>query len=311
MIRKVMKKEEILFKDLKLYVDLFYYFDDINNKYFLDQELENENNRSIINEYKKRLGLLTDIGIKKIRSKYNLCQKEFSIILGLNESDIEKYEAYEIQDKNINEIIIKASNPDDLLSFAKANKDLYLKHYNEELYNSLIIRINNIINDNPIFSGYNKYNEIKLLEIINMLSKRINNLNLIKLKVLLFYIDFISYKEINSSITGLKYIHDFNGISPLNFDEILRMNIIPIKEKYYEESDCYDYYIGKLNIIYSFNDNEVNIIDKVINRFINFNTKQMVDYIKSEYAYKDTRRNEIIKYNYAKYMNLWDGKGER
>ena len=46
------------------------------------------------------------------------------------------------------------------------------------------------------------------------------------------------------------------------------------------------------------------ILDRVINKFKDFNTKDIVEYMHDEIAYKETRDGEIIPFCFAKNISL-------
>ena len=80
-----------------------------------------------------------------------------------------------------------------------------------------------------------------------------------------------------------------------------------MQEEIIEKEDyfmCYhissnDNYRGK-----KLNSKEKNICDRVINKFKNFNTKDLVDYMHKEKAYVDTNLNDVIDFSYAKFINI-------
>ena len=49
---------------------------------------------------------------------------------------------------------------------------------------------------------------------------------------------------------------------------------------------------------------EKEICNRVINKFKNFTTKELVDYMHKEKAYIDTKPNEVIDFSYAKFVEI-------
>ena len=125
---------------------------------------------------------------------------------------------------------------------------------------------------------------------------------------LLWYSDMLNYKENNKSITGLVYTHQRLGALPISGDEVVKLKSIHVIE---EENTLQN----DINIIYHILPNkeyktkklseiERNVVDKVIEKFKRFNTNMIVDYMHKEKAYLETKTNQIIDYNFAKYINI-------
>lgn len=68
------------------------------NDEVFNEEIEEQNDLIVFDEYRKISGLLTTEEIKSIRSKYNLSQQNFGEILGFGAKTINRYENGSIQD---------------------------------------------------------------------------------------------------------------------------------------------------------------------------------------------------------------------
>ncbi|VEU81329.1 type II TA system antitoxin MqsA family protein [Haploplasma axanthum] len=76
------------------------------NELIYDKKNEVNNDIIVYDEYRKIKGLLTSEEIRKIRSKYNISQKEMSQLLGFGEKTVTRYENGYIQDKS-NDILMR------------------------------------------------------------------------------------------------------------------------------------------------------------------------------------------------------------
>lgn len=292
---------------------------------FVTAKLMDENLLKARDAYRKNKGLLTSKDIKDIRKKYNLTQADFSHLLGLGEITITRYESKLIQDETYDRIIrLIGENALSALQYLKQNKEKFEKSkYNQIKENiKTIVKVDtyNYLNkqeiyakyiqyeDESILNGFTKINIEKLNSVLKYISEKINNLYKVKLMKLLWYIDFEYYKTYNRSITGLVYLHERMGALPIGFDEIIKLPSIKVDEqlKEYdgEYKSCYhilpneDYKTDKLS------KNEMEIIDKIIEKFYSFNTNEIVAYMHKEKAYIDTTQSQIIDYSFAKYINL-------
>lgn len=79
--------------------------DEITNEEIYDPKLEQENDVTLYNEYRKVKGLLSSEKIKEIRLKLGVSQVIFAKVLGLGDKTIARYENGSIQDMAPNNLI--------------------------------------------------------------------------------------------------------------------------------------------------------------------------------------------------------------
>lgn len=300
------------------------------NKYtekntFETEKIWNENLINSYDAYREKENLLTSKEIKLIRKKYEITQLEMAQLLGLGEITITRYETKQIQDE-AHDKIMKLIDENALiaLEYLEKNKENFKNKERFDIIENNIKRIIvketlNYLNKQEIEAKYvdyskeniengNKILDINKIEsIINYIAQNYSNLYKVKLMKLLWYIDCISYKEDNKSLTGLVYTHQKMGALPVAYDEILKLPSIEVKEEVIEKEDyfiCYHIYSNSNYRGKKLNAKEKNICDRVINKFINFNTKELVDYMHKEKAYTETNTNDIIDFSYAKFINI-------
>ena len=300
----IKKIEEVEVKGIKLKVELSYYYDKDNDLTYDDVTLGNKNLAIIRNDYRRVTGLLTDTEIKKIREVYNLNQRNFSLLLGFGEVTITRYESKMIQDSAHDAVIRSATDPNKFMEYVKRNANLYLKYNSLESYSNLIMLIEEKIRGSLSLSGNIRYDENKFLAVIKYTNSLIKNLTKTKLAKFLWYIDFKSFKESNFSIVGLTYIHNFYGAYPIGYNDKLSNNNIKIEEKYFSSTDEPIYYKKSSKSSIDLNEYEKNIINIVVEKFKDYNAKELVEYMHNEDAYKKTKQNEIIKYDFAKTLSI-------
>ena len=292
---------------------------------YANAELMDTNLLNARDAYRKQKNLLTSQEIKAIRKKYGITQLEMAQLLGLGEVTITRYETKQIQDE-AHDKIMKLIDENALmaLDYLEKNKESFKNKERYEIIENNIKRVIlketlNYLNKQEIEAKYvdysketiengNKILDINKIETItNYIAQNYPNLYKVKLMKLLWYIDCISYKEDNKSLTGLVYTHQKMGALPIAYDEILKLPSIEVQEEIIEKEDyfmCYhispnDNYRGK-----NLNSKEKNICDRVINKFKNFNTKELVDYMHKEKAYVETNTNDVIDFSYAKFINI-------
>ena len=325
-VEKRKRIEQIKIKDLIVNYDEIYYIctnvsDDEDNE-FVSAGIMDRNLLEAKDVYRKEKGLLTSKEIKQIRKKYGLTQAEFSFLLGLGEVTITRYEKKLIQDETYDKIM-RLVYEDSLLAldYLKENKD---KFKNEQRYEKIEENIKRIVvqdaeeyfNKKELMSKYvnfenkntmNGFKNIdipKLEAVINYIANKNKKLYKVKLMKLLWYIDMLYYKKYGKSLTGLVYIHQKLGVLPVGFEELMKFKSIDVKEEVKDESTIYhilpnnDYKVEKLS------KQEKDVIDTIINKFKDFNTNQIVEYMHNEKVYKETNQTQVIDYSYAKNMNI-------
>ena len=313
-MNKVKKLEKVDFKNCELTVELEYYYDEELEEEYVDVELGNENLRKIRNEYRKINNLLLDYNIKQIRNIYDLSQKDFSLLLGFGEVTITRYESKTIQEKAHDEIIRKAKNPEEFYELALRNKDKYIKEYNEEKFEKILTEIQKLFTTNSVEVMYNKRDfashlvgniELSIDKVYSLIKEfctSVEKLTKTKLAKYLWYTDNLAYKETGVGITGLSYCHLPYGAVPYMYEDILNSDLVTMNVIY--EDDSTTCLIKDCDAPLMLNEFELSIVEKVLSKFKNMNTSEIVNYMHQEVGYLETVKNEFISYEFAKFINL-------
>lgn len=297
-----------------------------NENEFVNAKMMDMNLLKAKDEYRKKKGLLTSKQIKQIREKYQLTQAEFSFLLGLGEITITRYEKKLIQDETYDSLMrLVKENAFLALDYLRKNKSKFKDkaRYAEiennikkvvlkdtlDFLNKEEIRAKYInFEEKSNFNGMKKIDIEKIEAILQYIAQEDEHLYKVKLMKLLWYIDIIYYKKYGTSLTGLVYMHQRLGALPIAYEELMKLESIDIIEEVNE-------YKNDVNISYKIKPNEKyiankikreekEIIDSVIKKFKNYNTKQIVEYMHKESAYEFTKPNQIISYDYAKDISL-------
>jgi uncharacterized phage-associated protein len=127
-----------------------------------------------------------------------------------------------------------------------------------------------------------------------------------KFAKLLFYCDFVSYRQFESGITGLVYTHNHYGAMPLSFNSVLALPYFEIIEETYTNKAgecCLTDFISAQKVK-SLSAKEEKIVSSVLNRFLKTKTSEIVDLMHQEEAYIQTKDGEIIDYSFAKTISI-------
>ncbi len=277
------------------------------NNLVYDEELDNEAAKKAIREKNKLLGVDPD-KIIALRKKYNLTQEQFSKIIGCAKKTLISYEQGTSVPNDIYLVTLKMllENPNIIKPMIESN----LSRYSQEEYQKITSKLSIIYEEednkkeNQELSKYNGYTEYSLSKIKNLILYLSQN-TILKTKLLkeMFYCDFISYKNIGKSITGLEYKKYQFGPVPRNYEQILN-KLIQSKSISLNLIIDSDYECNQISSIEKpntkdFAKEELDIINRVIKYFKNYSSKKIVDYSHKEKAFTDTKENNLISYDYA------------
>ena len=277
------------------------------NNLVYDEELDNEAAKKAIRKKNKLLGVDPD-KIIALRKKYNLTQEQFSKIIGCAKKTLISYEQGTSVPNDIYIVTLKMllENPNIIKPMIESNLSRYSQEEYQKITNKLSVIYEEEDNkkENQELSKYNGYTEYSLSKIKNLILYLSQN-TILKTKLLkeMFYCDFISYKNIGKSITGLEYKKYQFGPVPRNYEQILN-KLIQSKSISLNLIIDSDYECNQISSIEKpntkdFAKEELDIINRVIKYFKNYSSKKIVDYSHKEKAFTDTKENNLISYDYA------------
>lgn len=312
-------EEKENFSDKNLEFSAVYEYCSNTDEYLETEDMIKANNLSLKDAYRRSVSLLTSGDIKNIRAKYEISQKEFSEILDWGGATITRYENHQIQDRAHDDILRKIeSDPKWFLDMIKRAKDrlsskAYIKYYHtaNELYNKnrnqyLIDSINAIYAnyEEAIMTGGMGLNLNKVIEVINYLAGRVNNLHKVKMMKMLWYSDMLNYKRYEKSITGLVYSVFPMGAVPVGYEQIVLLDGVIYDTVWYDDNIAYRFRPIEGFEIKELSENERDTIDKVISEFGDLKTEEIINKMHEEDAYIFTSRNCIIPYSYAVQLSI-------
>lgn len=284
---------------------------------FMVEDMWNNSLLNRIDAYRIKNNLLTSFEIKEIRAKYKVTQAELSFLLGLGEITITRYETKQIQEVSNDNMLREINNNAILaLNLLEKNKE----KFSEKRYNEILESIKEVIdketlkylNEQEIIAMYAKYQKEsilngncildinKLKSVLAYITKKMGEVKKVVLMKLLWYSDYLSFKDNNKSITGLVYVHMPYGALPIASDELIKLSSInyEIKYKSEEQFEFKITYNPDFKIV-GLSKNEKAIIDTVIEKFKDYRSSEISNYMHEEKAYKETNPDEIISFEFA------------
>lgn len=315
--------EEIVRKKVKNeyveYAERYYRCNKYNTEnIFMTGNMWNEALLNSIDAYRKKNNLLTSFEIKEIRSKYDITQLELAFLLNLGEVTITRYETKQIQEVS-NDNMLREINNNAIfaLKLLEKNKDKFKEKRFNEIENTIKKIIDKetlkYLNEQEIICQYINFRDENLLNgncildidklksVLAYITKNMKEVKKVVLMKLLWYIDSLSFKNTNKSITGLVYVHKQYGALPIASDELLKLNSINYEMKYNDEEHIeYKITYNPNFKIVGLSNNEKAIINIIIDKFKDYRSSEISEYMHKEKAYLETRDDEFISFEFAK-----------
>jgi putative zinc finger/helix-turn-helix YgiT family protein len=265
-------------------------------------------------KYRNKHGMFQPEDIRDLRNLYGLTQVEMSKVLGWGLSSLSRYENGALQDEAHDKLLYLIKKPENLLrliqetpeALSSERKDNLVHRLVEDLRDkSLRVALDELLSNLDIdkYTGYKKFDSSKLMNAILYFCIG-NGILTTVLNKLLFYADFMHFKEYSTSITGCRYV-------PIQY--------VPVPDKWRhfiafladdgdleaEEVVCSDdvsgeKYITKKNPdLHVFSETELKILASTKEVFGKFSAGKISDYSHLEKAYLNTKPKHYISYELA------------
>ncbi len=318
----VIVEEENVFKGTKVRFNALYEYCDLYDEYNETEELMDLNDISFKDAYRKEAGLLTGKEIKKIREKYQISQKDLSILLGWGAKTITRYEGHQVQDAAHDSILRRIdTDPEWYVELLKKASDLFSKETYQKYYEAALnwfMDSKDIYLKKAICSEYANYeNEIllhgntelnfdKVVDVISYFAnhKKVSELYKTKLMKLLWYTDALSFKRYSHAITGLVYRAYPMGALPVGHDSIIDLKGVNCEEKDFDDYTVITFQPTDNHKYASLSEEDKDVLETVIMKLGSCTRKQIILKMHEEEAYQKTQEFQPISFVYAKDLSI-------
>lgn len=321
-VKTVLVKDTSTFKGISVSYEAEYLFCDIAEELYMNEQQIQQNDIRLKDAYRQSEGLLTSSEIINIRAKYGISQSDLCLLLGWGGKTITRYESHQVQDRAHDTILKKLDkDPEWFLSLLNDAKD----NLSDEAYRKYLSTATCLYEEEQdiylrkaIEAGYTKFRgneayngntELSLDKVVDVIryfasSTRISNLYKVKLMKMMWYADFLSYKERGHAITGLVYQALPMGAVPIGHNSIIDLRDVPCEEVDFGETIAYHFFPSKTNDYKSLDDEDKRILDIVIDKLGQMTKYEIVSFMHQEQAYKETAPRAIISFKYANTLQL-------
>lgn len=304
---------------------VFHYFKcEDSGEQFTTTVLDEVNMNQVFNQYRDKFNIPFPDEIIRIREKYGLSAAKMSEILGFGVNSYRQYEAGEMPSVANAKLIQMVDDPKRFMDMVELCGTLDEKAKTKLIQKAQMLaeeKKRNIFNLNlkeyllgnhlaDIYSGYRNPNFEKFTEMVVYFSDKLSPFKT-KMNKLLFYADFLMFKQSCFSISGVRYKALAMGPVPINFQSIFEylankdeIDIITTEfpngytgEQFNARND------RKFNAEL-FSENELETLEKVVMVFKETSTNKIVELSHLEEAWKNNAKNKsVISYEYAFELN--------
>lgn len=300
---------------------VFHYFKcEDTGEQFTTTALDEVNMNQVYNQYRDKFNIPFPDEIMRIREKYGVSAAKMSEILGLGANSYRQYEAGEMPSVANAKLIQMADEPKNFIDMAtlcatidektKTKCILKAQQLAEEKKRNLAdltfkeYLLGNHLAD--IYSGYRNPNFEKFTEMVVYFSDKLSPFKT-KMNKLLFYADFLMFKQSCFSISGLRYKAIDMGPVPNNFQSLFEYLSntceIDIQTTEFPNGHTGERFKARKDRRFNpalFTESELNTLKKVASVFKETSTNDMIELSHLEEAWKKNAKDKkIISYEFA------------
>lgn len=281
---------------------------------FTTTHLDMLNSSQVYNSYRTAHDIPYPDEIKEMRNRYNLSASKMSKILGFGDNQYRLYENGEIPNVANGRVLRAIQSPFTFETFV----DVAKMALSESEYNTIKQRLKeckeafpvdrfmqSLIYDDNARNRYNGYAMLSLNKLKNVLLFYIEKLGgvfVTKMNKLLFYTDFLSYREYGQAITGLSFRAIQYGPVPNNWDRVYSLiDDISQNEVDFKSGAFGTKLVSEISCdISSFTPDQLSIIERVYETFKEDSSTSLSEKSHKESAWIENQEtHSVIDFKYA------------
>lgn len=181
----------------------------------------------VTNQYRTKYGIPFTDEIVAVRKKYNISASKMSLILGFGANQWRHYEAGEVPSVSNGRMIRSIMNPDVFIDMVHSSRHILLpKDYEKIIRQSDVSPLHPeyqptiFVCERGIYNGYGVLSTDRVKNVLLYVLMKCGDVFYTKMNKLLFYADFVAYRQLGISITGLSYKAIEFGPVPERWDRI-------------------------------------------------------------------------------------------
>lgn len=301
-----------------------YYKCEDSGEQFTTTAIDEVNMNQVYNQYRDKFNIPFPDEIIGIREKYGLSAAKMSEILGFGVNTYRQYEAGEMPSVANAKLIQMMDDPKKFMDMVELCGTLDEKAKTKYIQKAQLLaeeKKRNIFNLNfkeyllgnhlaDIYSGYRNPNLEKFTEMVVYFSDKLSPFKT-KMNKLLFYADFLMFKQSCFSISGVRYKAIDMGPVPNNFQSIFEYlsnkDEIDICTTEFPNGYTGEQFKSRKDRKFNaelFREDELSTLEKVASVFKETSTNDIIKLSHLEEAWKNNEKDKsVISYEYAFELN--------
>lgn len=291
---------------------------------FEDDAFSQLNYNQLVNQYRVKYNIPFPEQIIAIHEKYNLSAAKMSEILGFGTNGYRQYENGEVPSQSNAKLIQLAEDPHEFKKLVD-----YCAALDQKVSEKIHRTVENLIEEQRkikfekqleeylfgsclpnALTGFKAPDFNKFSEMVVFFTEKLQPWKT-KLNKLLFYADFIMYKQTGYSISGVQYRAIPMGPVPNNFNSIYEYlankGEVDIYYSNFHDGGIGEKFKPNANNLFNsalFNDVELEILNSVVERFKNISTNEIIEISHKEKAWIENNADrKLIDYKYGFELN--------
>ena len=269
----------------------------------------------VTNQYREKYGIPYTDEIIALPKRYGLSAAKMSVILGFSANQYRLYEEGEVPSESNGKLIRGAMNPRVFLDLVNSSRH----QLSEKEFAKITARVQEVIADASkwhneqlvsdglfktgwgIENGFAPQSSERLKNLLLYILGKMGDTFQTKMNKVLFYIDFLSYRERGMAISGLAYNAIDFGTVPQRWDRVYSaFNEVTPQPKLVYEQESIELTASAEADMNSFTEQELEVIDMVCSKMKTLSAHDISELSHSEPAWKNhLHQSETIPFSEA------------
>lgn len=291
------------------------FHDDAEGENYTTTESDGVWLNQVTNQYRAKHGIPYTDEIIALRERYGLSASKMSVILGFGTNQYRLYEMGEVPSESNGKMIRSAMNPKVFLDLVKSSRH----QLTEREYDKIVARMEEVIakgnewrnnqwvvdrlfrSGRGVANGFAPLSTARLKNLLLYILGKMGDTFQTKMNKVLFYIDFLSYRERGMAISGLAYNAIDFGPVPQRWDRVYSaFDEVEQQTQLVHDQECVVLTAMASADMDGFTTEEKAIIDEVCDKMKDLSAHDISDLSHREPAWKNhLHQSETIPYNEA------------
>lgn len=289
--------------------------DDAEGEAYTTTESDTSWYNQVTNQYREKHGIPYQDEIIALRERYGLSAAKMSVILGFGANQYRLYEEGEVPSESNGKMIRSAMNPKVFLDLVKSSRH----QLTDREYAKITARVEEVITQSEqwhsevfvaerlfkcgrgLVNGFAPQSTSRLKNLLLYVLGQMGETFQTKMNKVLFYIDFLSYRERGMAISGLAYNAIEFGPVPQRWDRVYSaFDEVEEQLRLVQGQECMSLKAGAKADMSGFSPDEMAVIDKVCIWLNNKTSRAVSKLSHEETAWKEhVGQSETIPFSEA------------